>query len=432
MDTLRGFVRAVWSTDPSLRRPKVPATVWSKPDIISGDLELRRMTTAENKEYRRTDFFEFYWAHLMRDTGWDHVRAWLGVLLFRSPRRVPPQLRGIWWMVVCLLASAGVVGLAQLFEPLRFPPPLLNTLGAIWLVVGGAISALVLRVAGDAARYLHVAPTNIEVRRHIRQSGLELLDRLHASGAYDRIIVVGHSLGSVIGHDILSHHWARCHDATPPGRENSPEELEALAHLERLATAARADPSSFDPDEYQRHQTAYWTALRARGHPWLVSDFVTLGSPLAHASCLVARDEKELRRKIEERELPSCPPALETVGGRLRFSYENKKLSVPHHAAVFAPTRWTNLFFPCRHTFRGDFIGGPVAPAFGPGVKDIPVRTDLRHGLFSHTLYWDMPPESAPGEASPSWILRLREAVRILRQPPAPPPSSPPPAPVSP
>ena len=46
MDTLRGFVEAAWVDDPSLRRPRVPSTVWSKPDTMSGDLELRRITTA--------------------------------------------------------------------------------------------------------------------------------------------------------------------------------------------------------------------------------------------------------------------------------------------------------------------------------------------------------------------------------------------------
>jgi hypothetical protein len=65
MDTLRGFVEAVWTSDSSLRRPRVPAQAWSKPDAISGDFELRRLTTAQNRDGKRTDLFEFYWAHLM-------------------------------------------------------------------------------------------------------------------------------------------------------------------------------------------------------------------------------------------------------------------------------------------------------------------------------------------------------------------------------
>src|SRR6187549_3037992 len=81
MDTLRGFVRAVWSTDESVRNPYVPDEVWSKPDNASKNYELRRLTTAEGKSGKRTDFFEFYWADLMEGTEVEHVRAWLKLLL---------------------------------------------------------------------------------------------------------------------------------------------------------------------------------------------------------------------------------------------------------------------------------------------------------------------------------------------------------------
>jgi len=433
MDTLRGFVEAVWVDDPSLRRPRVPSTVWSKPDTMSDDLELRRITTAENRERRRTDFFEFYWAHLMRQTTWSHVRAWLRVLLFRSPRRVPPQLRGLWWLVVALLASAALLVLAHALGLLRFSPALLSGLGAAWFFVGGSAVALFLRVAGDAARYLHVAPDNIEVRRHIRQAGLALLHRLHDSGEYDRIILVGHSLGSVIGYDLLTHHWARVHQHPGGTGTSSFEEKFALEKLESLAALARADPARFDTDAYQRAQSDYFAILRRRGHPWLVTDFVTLGSPLAHASYLLARGDDELRRKIAERELPACPPALENLGGESRFSYPVDELRAPHHAAVFAATRWTNLYFPCRRIFWGDVIGGPVAPAFGPGVKDIPVETPVRGDFFSHTLYWDFPSPRPAADSPPSCIAALRRALRLVQDPrPAPPPASPRPVATSP
>lgn len=417
MDTLRGFVEAVWSDDPSLRRPKVPATVWSKPDTMSGDLELRRITTAENRERRRTDFFEFYWAHLMRQTTWSHVRAWLRVLLFRSPRRVPPQLRGLWWSVVGLLAAAALVGLAHASGLLSLSPSLLSLLGAAWFFGGGAIVTLFLHVAGDAARYLHVAPGNIEVRRHIRQAGLALLERLHESGEYDRIIVVGHSLGSVIGYDLLTHYWSRVHHHPGGTGQSSFEEILALEKVEKLSALASADPARFDADAFQRAQSDYFAQLRRRGHPWLVSDFITLGSPLAHASYLLARGEAELLRKISEREHPSCPPALENMLGELRFTYPAGELRLPHHAATFAATRWTNLYFPCRRTLWGDLIGGPVAPAFGPGVKDIPVQTTLRGNLFSHTLYWNFPSPRPPADTPPPWIAALRRALRIVQEP---------------
>ena len=415
MDTLRGFVEAAWVDDPSLRRPRVPSTVWSKPDTMSGDLELRRITTAENRERRRTDFFEFYWAHLMRQTTWGHIRAWLRVLLFRSPRRVPPQLRGLWWLVAALLSSAALTALAHAACLLRLSPALLSGLSAAWLFAGGSAVTLFLRVAGDAARYLHVAPENIEVRRHIRQAGLELLHRLHDSGEYDRIILVGHSLGSVIGYDLLTHYWARVHNHPGGTGQSSFEERFSLEKLEELAALARANPAGFDADAYQQAQSDYFAALRRRGHPWLVSDFVTLGITLAHASYLLARIENELHRKIAEREFPACPPALEIVGGDARFSFPSGDLRIPHHAAAFAPTRWTNLYFPCRRVFWGDVIGGPVAPAFGPGVKDIPVETPVRGDFFSHTLYWDFPSPRPAADSPPSCIAALRRALRLVQ-----------------
>ena len=47
---------------------------------------------------------------------------------------------------------------------------------------------------GDAGRYFRGSPANVAVRRTIRKEAVDMLDRLHASGLYDRIIVVAHSL----------------------------------------------------------------------------------------------------------------------------------------------------------------------------------------------------------------------------------------------
>src|SRR5215831_17568368 len=72
MDTIRGFVRAVWETETGLADPKMPneTEVWSKPDARTGSLELRRITTRESIPDQafpagaRTDFYELYWADL--------------------------------------------------------------------------------------------------------------------------------------------------------------------------------------------------------------------------------------------------------------------------------------------------------------------------------------------------------------------------------
>src|SRR6476469_2493880 len=74
MDTLRGFVQAVWSHDPArapfyahVADPVDPAGAkinqsWITPDSRTNSYELRRITTPYDVDGRRTDFYELYWA----------------------------------------------------------------------------------------------------------------------------------------------------------------------------------------------------------------------------------------------------------------------------------------------------------------------------------------------------------------------------------
>src|SRR3546814_7591010 len=45
-------------------------------------------------------------------------------------------------------------------------------------------------IAGDAARYFSPDPDNVEARQKIRLAGIQVIEKLTASKAYDRIIVV--------------------------------------------------------------------------------------------------------------------------------------------------------------------------------------------------------------------------------------------------
>ena len=102
----------------------------------------------------------------------------------------------------------------------------------------------------------------------------------------------------------------------------------------------------------------------------------------------MAKDKETLETRQADREFPACPPALEN--GK-HFTYPAGKANrTPHHAAVFAATRWTNLFFPARAIVFGDLIGGRLTPVFGKGIKDVSVRTKRRGGFLSHTLYWKL------------------------------------------
>lgn len=383
MSTLRGFVDAVWTRNQPVHHPHIPAaeTLWSKPDAVSGNFELRRLTTPQNRANIRTDFFEFYWAHLMQGTTLGQVGAWASALLLRSPASLPKHLRPLWaaLVFVLLVTAGGFVYAQQHWKEDHWPAVLFG------IVIGPLLAWVLTAIVGDAARYLNPAPGNIQARTEIRKAGIEVLRELHKRG-YDRIVVVGHSLGSVIGYDVLTHYWVEHHMmATGVGA--------AADALEECARTGEGDT--------QQLQRAYFNKLRASGCPWLVTDFVTAGSPLAHAEILMARDEKDFRTRVAGRELPRCLPQLEGT----RFTFGN---GTPHHAAVFAPVRWTNLYFPNCLILGGDLVGGPLRRLFGNGIKDVEVSTSQRFGLLSHTLYWSMGKES-----SPAHVEALRDALDL-------------------
>lgn len=381
MDTLRGFVETVWTKDPAGKNKYAGVHVWSKPDNVSDTFELRRLTTSQNADGVRTDFFEFYWAHLMQGTKISHVFAWIRTLILRWPRNVPRQLRLAY--VVLWIATLVVLGLLLNAAATNSPNSWKSAVVGVALLP--FLQWVFTEIVGDAARYLHAAPPNIQSRHAIRQAGLQILLALHERG-YERIIVAGHSLGSVIGYDILTHAW-------PAFNEGHPGDAAETRCLDALEALACDDAASIDA--VRGAQRDAWMELRNNGNAWRVTDFVTMGSPLAHAGILLAKDAAELLTKQADRELPTCPPAMERItqdgDTRPRFSYFAGKRSerrILHHAAMLAVTRWTNLYFPCSAIVAGDVIGGPLAPSFGHWIKDIPVTSRQRWGCLQHTLYW--------------------------------------------
>lgn len=409
MDTLRGFVNAVWSSDTSVHHKYAKSGLWSKPDNLSKGFELRRLTTSKNRSNDRTDFYEFYWAHMMQGTEYGHLLAWARNLLWRRPGSVPQHLRSVYWLLIAAIVVAAALGLYAATTAAAggdgLLSPWVSTLLSVTILP--VVGVVLKNVVGDAARYLHVAPANIQSRHEIRQAGVELLKSL-ISRKYDRIVVVGHSLGSVIGYDILYHTWAELH----AGKDKEAAVTEALDKVEQLTTGPE---SMRDLGALREAQSAYLSELKTNGSPWCVSDFITLGSPLAHAAVLLSSSLEDLKSKQNAREFPVCPPLTETIirGGQpvSRFSYRIRHIKgrVPHHAALFSATRWTNLYFPCRSIVYGDVVGGPLAQWFGWGIQDVPVTTHLRGGFLSHTLYWTL--SKSGGDAH---IDALRKAVNLL------------------
>lgn len=433
METLRGFVDGV--LDQQQSTSQADAAYYSKPDMLSDNFELRRLVSAGGRN-DRTDFFEFYWAHLMPTATWGRLAGWYFVLMRRSPLHIPLRLIGIWLMSWGLLLAALGLGIYSSARFIGGEPIMAGPLDrAPWLILAIAawLSVTVRGYVGDAAVYLSPNPKNIAARQKIRATGLALLEKVLADGRYDRIVVVGHSLGSVIGYDVLTLAWQRRFDRvrlriTDAWGAGQPVDIQstAITDAERLAKVIRNDLDRSEAN-LNRHAVAWQEVTRVvaeeqarNGDPWPVTDFVTVGSPMTYAEFLLSGGPRDFVRRTQERELPHCPPVRELSG---RFSFEHKgtnargaqKAVVLNSAALFAATAWTNLYFKSFAVVWGDIIGGPVAPVMWGGVKDVRVRTWTWLGFLAHTHYWRRNKFDG-GEGAP--LVALRAAIALRRPSP--------------
>ncbi|MBM7505968.1 hypothetical protein ACFPER_02550 [Agromyces aurantiacus] len=360
-------------------------------------------------------------------SGWVLVGATVLGLGFVLGRSVPPGLLGLW-VIVWLAAAALAYGFIAF-------PPLRDALGApsvAEILVGSAsaiaiVAYLISRVLPgwlvksfvDVVRYLDTSPRSYEVRHAIRKGVVDLLDGLQSSGRYSRIIVVAHSLGSYVAYDAISYLWTVTGRAAPASADDL-RRLEAAAgqlaeaweprpgrRRARRAWAALAGPRA----EYRSAQRELWGRLRAADHPWLITDLVTFGSPMNFAEQLYTRDLGEFDRRVGRREIVTCPPSTEprnpapagaaaTAASQRPFSLLWRRRDgrrALHEAAPFALVRWTNLWYPARWGFFGDWFGGPLARLYGPGVED--VRLDRASGL-----------SRIPGYAHGAYLLERRRA----------------------
>jgi hypothetical protein len=315
MSTLRSFVAAL-----------VGNGFRSTPDDLSKSFELRRLTHDVEKEEKiyQTCFFECYWAYRLRDTNYRNILQWGRRLLRASWKDVPPRLRLIWLAcrvtITFALVAVLILGV-YLANKTGTPASWIEEVSrwASWIGAGltlilGLISGYLLYWIGDAARYLDSLPANIVERQAIRAEGVDLLRKLHDAKdgdkpKYDRIIVIGHSLGSVIGYDILKFYWADMNEQLliAPGSDAASR----LKELERCST----------PESYQHAQDILIKALPS-DKLWRITDFITLGSPLTYADFLIATSKGDLNLLKEQRELPTCPPQKDEKTHR--YSFEDK------------------------------------------------------------------------------------------------------------
>ncbi len=232
----------------------------------------------------------------------------------------------------------------------------------------------------DAARYFSPTPDNIAQRNAIRNKGVELLETLTKRNKYDRIIVVGHSLGSAVGYDILRLYWAK-HCNYYQVRDNVTRILGEMDDINKFDSSKVCD--------YQLNQSKGFYALKENDIeklqvnspllPWLVSDFITLGSPLSKFTLLLADgDIKKMWATKNERTTVINPPQIDSKSN----SYYYKHPTGPrlHHGALFAFTRWTNIYH------ENDHIGGKIDSQLGSGNLNIKIATQKINSNFDKKL----------------------------------------------
>jgi hypothetical protein len=339
------------------------------PTDITSTYEARRFAT--DPEQGHVEIYEYHWSFLMTANKFAGVAAAALRLFLRRPGNVPDALLGIWrraWTVLLAILLAIPVLFVSGYA--------LNSDVPVW-IIGLVTSAVVLifwfglyRAAAkalvnktttplvDSARYLDASPYSHAARRAIRGGLVDLLHALH-DGRYSRVVVVAHGAGTYIAYDALTAFWAETYE------------------------------------------------LHVKENIWRITDFITIGAPMALADLLMTRpglvsgfkkSDSALRSElfdglVRRGAVVRCPPQPETILG-------------PY--SLFALTRWTNVWFPViRGELHGDWFGGALGPLFGPGIRDIAVegnKPERAKRGSAHLEYFRHPDKG--GEGDLAWHLR--------------------------
>lgn len=407
METAREFVENIKDDTDIL---------YSSPDREANFFETRRLSLSSKK----TDFYEFYWANLMSIPRSSDIKEWLSSVLFikKPSERAKKLVMKIRIVIILLLAVFSyflITDIIKSYNSNGFSAWNTGTFTiATFLIIRFLLPRVNIKVAetvGDAVKYLTPSPQNIDSRYKIRQKGVSLLKKLHqkkdkkGNPLYSRIIIVGHSLGSVVGYDIITNLWHDYIYSYAPSKV--PVLQPILDEMSTLITDYHQSKNSreFPLEAYNELQKLLYDEMKSLDNPWLISDFITVGSPLCHGAYIMAKDYAEFDRRTNYRELPLNPPKIEVkrVGNDIvkdyarAISYTNDvqakdgqdaHMRIINHSSQFSFIRWNNIYF------NNDYVGGDLNFYFGEGIRNhqfMPkggfVKTKLPCG--SHTNYWD-------------------------------------------
>lgn len=433
LETLDRFVKT------ALPRVAGERRYLSRPEKITDSFEARRYLA--NREPRRrngptddpcddpdelvygqTEFFEYHWSYQMQGNRLGDLVPLLGRMLLRTPATVPRGLKWIWrliWLLILVIVASLVVSFDAIEE--WSASAVLLALGAggtvAWGVktLVGRVGSVVTKSFVDVVRYLDVSPRSYTVRRNIRQGMMDLLQSLHDKGRYSRVVVVAHSLGAYIAYDAITSLWAsmckfHCGPITDePGASIPLDGVAALEEKARLLldhpTEGLTEAQQLDLDQYRAAQFEVWKNLRRQGNPWLITDFISVGTPMYMADLLLAGSRQRFLTLVKTAGLPQCPPlnGFQPVEGELRppgaYAWNNRGRHVLTHGAPFAVVRWTNLFFRADNGWNGDWFGDALRPLFGKGIVDHPIAGNIpgrRAPGIAHGRYFNFPDDEDP------------------------------------
>ncbi len=396
METIKSFVETMWVEHTELHAKHPNASKYFvAPDDHSDNFDLRRIITSKNKYGVQTDFYEYYWAHLMKGNKMTHIYKWLTRILHPNPFRLPAPIN--WASTILIFIVVGIMALLFWVNNILHIDDSLFTFLKILMIpiLISMIIGLLESYVGDAARYLDPSPSNVHVRQMIRKQGVELLEKLKKNG-YEKVILVGHSLGSVIAYDIVRYAWASA--------DLSYEKGTRLIALKDVVDHLDGSEKCADLEEYQQRQ---WKAFREQKKEignWLVSDLITIGSPLTYSQMLLAKNAKAFDKLKEDREILTSPPELDKKGLTYSSKSEGKRKMI--NSAAFALTRWTNIYSASKFLIFGDIISGPLKKLFGETINDINVNENGKLKLLTHTKYW------SKGESARK-IETIRKALKL-------------------
>ena len=191
-----------------------------------------------------------------------------------------------------------------------------------------------------------------------------------------------------------------------------------MAEENKAAAAAKRKPRyNFDLSAYRQKQFELYKLLAAEKGGWIISDFVTLGSPIVHAEFLTSDSRADLERSLRERMFSASPPVADLPRASMMYRNAKRNALYPHNGAVFAPTRWTNIYDEHWFPLMGDIVSGRFPEdLFGPGIlqQEVTIKRGplpVFNRFVTHTLYWyNM---SGNWNAPSDHIVKLREALDL-------------------